>query len=74
MKVYRRFSEYRFAHPEDMSLILDYLKSHGEILIDEDIIEDLYYLFSDEKYSAGWLCVDEQILEESEEWLNELDY
>ena len=72
MKVYER-NEPNFAFPEDMKLILDYLNAHGKILVKDSTIEDLYYDFSDEKYCAGWMCVDEYILAEFEEWLNELE-
>ena len=72
MKVYKR-NEINFAFPEDMKLILDYLNAHGKILVKASTIEGLYYDFSDEKYCAGWMCVDEQILAEFEEWLNELE-
>lgn len=57
-----------------MELILAYLKKYGEILVDESTIERLYYNFSDEKYCAGWMSVNEEILREFEEWLDELDY
>jgi hypothetical protein len=72
MKVYER-SENNFTYPEEMKLILDYLNAHGKILVKDSTIEDLYYDFSDEKYCAGWMCVDEQMLVEFEEWLNELE-
>ena len=57
-----------------MELILSYLKKYGEILVDKSTIERLYYDFSDEKYCAGWMSVNEEIFREFEEWLNELDY
>ena len=72
MKAYMR-NESKFTFPEDMKLILDYLNAHGKILVSDATIEDLYYDFSDEKYCAGWMCVDNQILAEFEEWLNELE-
>lgn len=72
MKVYER-NYAKFAYPEDMRLILDYLNAHGKILVKESTIEDLYYDFSDEKYCASWMCVNEQMLEEFEDWLNELE-
>ena len=72
MKVYER-NENNFAFPEDMKLILNYLNAHGKILVKDSTIEDLYYDFSDEKYCAGWMCVNEWILAEFEEWLNELE-
>ena len=74
MRVYKRHTVCKFNHPEDMNLILNYLDKYGEILVDESTIENLYYDFSDEKYSAGWMHPNEQILYEFEEWINELDY
>lgn len=73
MKVYERNDNGRYTYPEDMRLILDYLNTHGKILVKESTIEDLYYDFSDEKYCASWMCVNEQMLEEFEDWLNELE-
>ena len=72
MKVYQR-NDSKFTYPEDMRLILDYLNAHGKILVKDSTIEDLYYDFSDEKYCAGWMCVNDEILEEFEDWLNELE-
>ena len=56
MKVYKR-NETNFAFPEDMKLILDYLNAHGKIVVKDTTIEHLYRSFSDEKYCAGWMCV-----------------
>lgn len=72
MRVYERH-ENNFTYPEDMKLILDYLNAHGKVLVKDSTIEDLYYGFSEEKYCAGWMRVDEQMLEEFEDWLNELE-
>ena len=72
MRVYERNST-NFTYPEEMKLILDYLNAHGKILVKDSTIEDLYYDFSDEKYCAGWMCVNEQMLEEFEDWLNDLE-
>jgi hypothetical protein len=68
MKVYRRYNQNKFYHQKDMELILDYLNKHGEILVDESAIEDLYCDFSYEKYRASWMIVDEKMLED---WLND---
>lgn len=73
-RVYRRYKEYSNYHPEDMKKILEFLREHGEILVEEGDIERLYEEFSCEKYSAGWLSVDDQILFEFEDWLNEYEY
>ena len=72
MKVYER-NESKFNHPEDMKLILDYLNAHGKILVNESTIEDLYYGFSDEKYCASWMGVNNRLLEEFEDWLCDIN-
>ena len=73
MKVYERNENNNFVYPEEMKLILDYLNSHGKILVKESTIEDLYFEFSDDMYCASWMGVNEQRLEEFEDWLNELE-
>ena len=72
MRVYERNEVNQFRHPEDMKLILDYLNSHGKILVSNATIERLYGNFSEE-CCAGWLCVNEYTLEEFEEWLNNVE-
>ena len=73
MRVYERKIEWDFDYPEDMKLILDYLNEHGEILVGEFFIESLYRDFSDEKYCASWMGVNDQMLEEFEDWLEHYD-
>lgn len=73
MKVYERNESADFTYPDEMIKILDYLNKHGKILAKPSTIESLYYDFSDERYWASWICVDEHILEEFEEWLTEVD-
>lgn len=73
MKVYKRYDKYNFAFPDDMEKILNYLYKHGEILVNDSTIESLYFDFSYEKYDAGWMGVNEQILEEFEDWLEHFD-
>lgn len=73
MKVYERNEVNNFRYPEEMKRILDYLNKHGNILVKDSVIESLYYEFSDERYCAGWMGVDEQMLEEFEDWLNDYD-
>lgn len=74
MKVYERHDKYKFAYPDDMEKILNYLRKHGEILANDTTIESLYYDFSDEKYYTAWVNVDEQVLEEFEGWLNDYNF
>lgn len=73
MKVYERKIKFDYDYPEEMKLILDYLNEHGEILVSGLAIEGLYRNFSSEKYAAGWISVDEQMLEEFEDWLEHYD-
>ena len=76
MKIYNKYDMHRFAFPKDMELILDYLRKHGEILVNEHAVESLYFDFSYKKYSAGWMSVDDKLLEEFADWLDkyELDF
>lgn len=67
MKVYERKKFFDF--PEDMKEILCYLRENGTIYVDEKTIEKLYYEFSDDQYAAGWMCVDEKLLDEFANWL-----
>ena len=73
MRVYERKIYFDYDYPEDMKLILDYLNKHGEVLVGENVIESLYYEFSSEKYEAGWMSIDEQMLVEFEDWLEHYD-
>lgn len=73
MKVYERNESNNFTYPDEMKRILDYLNEHGKIFVKPSTIESLYYDFSDEQYCASWMCVDEQILEEFENWLTGID-
>ena len=73
MKVYERNEYENFTYPDEMAQILDYLGEHGKIFVKASTIESLYYDFSDERYCASWICVNEEILREFEEWLTKVD-
>lgn len=73
MRVYERNETNKFTYPEEMKLILDYLNIHGKVLVSDSTIEDLYYRFSDEKYCASWMGVNDRLLEEFEDWLNDVN-
>ena len=73
MKVYIRNEFNNFTYPDEMKHILDYLNERGKILVKASTIESLYYEFSEERYCASWVCIDERMLEEFEEWLIEKD-
>lgn len=66
--------ETQFRYPEDMKKIMDYLQAHGTVQVQEKSIELFYEIFSDSQYDAGWLHVNDQILEEFADWLSKKDY
>ena len=53
--------------------IMDYLNEHGTVLVKPLTIEKLYYEFSEDKYCARWMCVNDDLLEEFSDWLDEYD-
>lgn len=73
MKVYER-NEDCFTYPDDMKRILDYLNERGKVNVNNSTIESLYYDFSDERYCASWMSVNEDILAEFERWLTNVEF
>lgn len=71
MKVYERNYTY-FVYPDEMAKIMSYLNDRGRLFVSAKTIENLYFEFS-ERASAGWLIVDDDRLEEFEEWLMSYD-
>ena len=74
MKVYERNEKNNYRYPDEMEKILNYLNGCGKILVKDSTIENLYYEFCDERYDAGWLGVNKEILEDFENWLNEYEF
>lgn len=73
MKVYYKHEIHEFRYPEDMKNIMEYLEAHGTLKIRSSTVESLYREFSDEKYSAGWISPDVEILERFADWLAEIN-
>lgn len=73
MKVYKKYESSNFTYPDEMKRILDYLNEHGTLFVSGSTIEKLYYEFSEDKYCASWLCVDDNVLAEFADWLEERD-
>lgn len=74
MQVWTRNKPKRtYRYPEEMEKILKYLKANGELHIDEAHIEECYETFSDVCYSASWMIVDDDLLEEFADWLENND-
>ena len=68
MKVYVKFTPH-FDYPDDMEKILENLRANGVLACSSKTVESMYREFSDERYSAGWMSIDEFILEEFADWL-----
>ncbi len=73
MKVYELWEKGNFDHPEELQIILAYLKERGDLKVSAAIVERLYYEFSN-TYCANWLTVKNgKFLAEFAEWLNEYE-
>lgn len=73
MRVFEKHASQDFDYPDDMKRILDYLNEHGTLLVKPLTIEKLYYDFSEDRYCASWMGVNDNVLEEFANWLDELD-
>lgn len=73
MRVFEKHASQDFDYPDDMKRILDYLNEHGTLLVKPLTIEKLYYDFSEDRYYASWMGVNDNVLEEFANWLDELD-
>ena len=73
MRVYEKHSSQDFDYPDEMKRILDYLNEHGTILVKPLTVEKLYYEFSEDRYCARLLRVDDNLLEEFSNWLDNYD-
>ncbi len=65
-------SENDFDYPEDMAIILAYLMEHGTLNMSPNSVEKYYRKFCDELYAAGWMELNDYILEEFASWLAEV--
>lgn len=72
MKAYEKieFTSYYF---DDMEKILNYLRANGKINVPESEIKSYYEEFSEEKYAAGWISLDDERLREFADWLSEIE-
>ena len=64
MRVYEKHSSQDFDYPDEMN---------GTILVKPLTVEKLYYEFSEDRYCARWLRVDDNVLEEFSNWLDKYD-
>lgn len=72
MKIYeRKYTD--FIYPDEMAKIMNYLNERGCVFVSGKTIEDLYFRFSGSRYSASWMRVCDERLEEFEEFLLSYD-
>lgn len=65
--------QYPKGMEEDIKEIYDYLKNNGTINIKYETINSLYGRFCAQEYSASWLNVNSEILEEFARWLSKIE-
>ena len=55
---------------EDVVAIRAYLSRVGDLSATDKEIEDKYAEFSESKYAAGWMRLDDELLDEFATWLD----
>ena len=60
-------------YPNEMKKILNYLNANGKLMVDERKLETLYEYYSEDRWCAGWMCVNDDILEDFAGWLSEVE-
>lgn len=54
----------------DVTAIRTYLSRVGDLSTTDEEIEDKYAEFSENKYAAGWMRLDDELLDEFATWLD----
>lgn len=54
----------------DVTTIREYLSRVGDLSATDEEIEDKYAEFSESKYAAGWMRLDDELLDEFATWLD----
>lgn len=73
MRVYIPNNESEFEFPEDMEKILNYLNANGKLTISAHAVEDYYEGYSGVRWCAGWMAVNDDILEDFAKWLSKCE-
>lgn len=55
---------------KDITTIREYLSRVGDLSATNGEIEDKYAEFSESRYAAGWMCLDDEVLDEFATWLD----
>ena len=73
MKAFEPYVDSEFIYPLDMDRIIRFLKNKGKLNISYIRLEELYMQFSDDCYWAGWMSVDDDLLEKFAKWLSRIE-
>lgn len=71
-RLYSRRRPERYAYPNELEIIMGYLKKHGDVKGTRKEIERAYFEFSAEHFEP-WLPISDSTLAEFEEWLDDED-
>lgn len=70
MKFKRKQKEdYCIQYPEDVKKIREYLEKIGELEATDAEIDNYWSLYSEERFCAGWMDVNEDLLDMFADWL-----
>lgn len=58
-------------YPEDVRRIRQYLNNVGDLTATDEEIDWAWSMFSEDLYFAGWMKVDDRLLEEFADWLED---
>ena len=71
-RLYSRRKLERYAYPNELEIIMGYLKKRGDVKGARKEIEQAYFKFSNEHFEP-WLPISDSTLAEFEEWLDDED-
>lgn len=70
MKFKRKHEEECYIqYPDDVKKIREYLEKIGELEAADAEIDNYWSLYSDERFCAGWMGVNEDLLDKFADWL-----
>lgn len=64
------FKKHNNTSNEDITTIRAYLSRVGDLSATDEEIENKYAEFSESKYAAGWMRLDDKLLDEFATWLD----
>lgn len=65
--------ESNLQYPQDIKKIRAYLEDIGDLNCTDYKLDELWARFSDDCYAAGWMIVDDKILEHFAIWLDDYE-